>query len=72
MARIIKDRMIELRQRKGLDRKRLAKASRISLKQITRIETESDRERRQFTVDRLSRVLGVVSGSIPVGGSIVR
>ena len=72
MARIIKDRMIELRQRKGLDRKRLAKASRISLKQITRIETEPDRERRQFTVDRLSRVLGVVSGSIPVGGSIVR
>ena len=62
MARIIKDRMIELRQRKGLDRKRLAKAARISLKQITRIETETDRERRRFMVARLSQALGVEPG----------
>ena len=62
MARIIKDRMIELRQRKGLDRKRLAKSARISLKQINRIETEADCERRRFTVERLSQALGVEPG----------
>ena len=62
MARIIKDRMIELRQHRGLDRKRLAKSARISLKQINRIETEADCERRQFTVERLSQALGVEPG----------
>ena len=62
MARIIKDRMIELRQHRGLDRKRLAKSARISLKQINRIEMEADCERRQFTVERLSQALGVEPG----------
>ena len=40
----------------------MAKASRIRLQQITRIETEPDCERRQFTFDRLTRALGVESG----------
>ena len=65
-----------LRKAKGLSRKKLAAASRVSAKQIQRLE-DPNRARgtpREFTVTRLARTLevtpGVLSGEQPLPGSV--
>lgn len=66
---LLKDRLIELRKSRGFSQSDLAMQSNVSRRQIARIETEPDANRRKTTIERLAKALkvesGVLTGELP-------
>ena len=67
---LLKERLIELRESKGIGRSRLAQLSRVSRRQIIRIESEPNGKRRKHTIKNLAKALnvepGVLTGELPM------
>ena len=67
---LLKDRLITIRERRGLSQLKLADRSKVSRRQIARIETESDTARRGTTINRLATALSVdprvLTGELPL------
>ena len=67
---LLKDRLITIREGKGLSQVKLAERSKVSRRQIARIETEPDTTRRKTTINRLAEALsvdpGVLTGELPL------
>ena len=68
--KLMRGRVIELRNRKGMGQAKFARQCNLSRQQIIRIETEPDTVRRKHTVEKLAKGLrvetGVLTGELPM------